>query len=234
MRDQGVTVRGFVTLGVRRVKARAVRFDNSRLPHAFPLSPCAKGPARGVIAVLHAISLTAAHWTITPSDRLLASRQGVSHSSGGLEPEGARDAGQHALQRPGRCTRTGRREHVAMYDAPVAAWHIKFNYWTLRPVNPVRERYDQQFLPYLITPAFPAYVAGHAIVSSAASEVLAHFFPEDAGVLRAMAQDAADSRLYGGIHLRSNDEEGLQLGRRVGRRVVEHIQTSARARLIQP
>jgi hypothetical protein len=70
-------------------------------------------------------------------------------------------------------------------------------------------------------PPFPSYVSGHAAVSSAAAEVLAAYFPEQADEWRAAADEAAMSRLYGGIHFRSDNEEGLRLGRRVGRRVLE-------------
>jgi hypothetical protein len=119
--------------------------------------------------------------------------------------------------------------NVAMYDALVAAWHVKYRYWTVRPVTAIRERYDAEFLPYLITPAFPSYVSGHAAVSAAAAEVLSHYFPERAEQLAAMAQAAADSRLYGGIHFRSDDEEGLRLGRSVGRRVVEILERKGAA-----
>ncbi|EXI66585.1 MAG: PAP2 superfamily protein [Candidatus Accumulibacter adjunctus] len=52
-------------------------------------------------------------------------------------------------------------------------------------------------------------------------EVLAAFFPERAGELQEWAAEAAMSRLYGGIHFRSDNSEGLRLGRAVGRRVVE-------------
>ncbi|WP_186406705.1 vanadium-dependent haloperoxidase [Candidatus Accumulibacter aalborgensis] len=111
--------------------------------------------------------------------------------------------------------------NVAMSDALVACWQAKFAHWTVRPVTVIREQLDADFLPYLFTPPFPSYVSGHAAASGAAAEVLAAFFPEDAGELRASADEAALSRLYGGIHLRSDNEEGLRLGRAVGRRVLE-------------
>jgi membrane-associated phospholipid phosphatase len=121
-----------------------------------------------------------------------------------------------------------------MYDALVAAWQVKYTYWSLRPVNAIRDRYDADFLPYLITPAFPAYVSGHAAVSAAAAEVLAHFFPEQARALHAMAQDAADSRLYGGIHFRSDNEQGLKLGLQVGRLAVMRIARGESATWLAP
>jgi hypothetical protein len=111
--------------------------------------------------------------------------------------------------------------NVAMADALVACWRAKFEHWTVRPVNVIREQLDPSFLPYLFTPPFPAYVSGHAAASGAAAEVLAAFFPEQAGELQAAAAEAAMSRLYGGIHFRSDNDEGLRLGRAVGRRVIE-------------
>ena len=111
--------------------------------------------------------------------------------------------------------------NVAMADALVACWRAKFEHWTVRPVNVIREQLDPSFLPYLFTPPFPAYVSGHAAVSGAAAEVLAAFFPEQAGELQAGAAEAAMSRLYGGIHFRSDNDEGLRLGRAIGRRVIK-------------
>ncbi len=111
--------------------------------------------------------------------------------------------------------------NVAMSDALVACWRAKFEHWTLRPVNAIRDKLDPGFLPYLVTPPFPGYVSGHAAASGAAAEVLAAFFPDRARELQAWAEEAAMSRLYGGIHFRSDNDEGLKFGRAIGRRVVE-------------
>ena len=89
---------------------------------------------------------------------------------------------------------------------------------------------DPDFLPYLLTPPFPGYVSGHAAASGAAAEVLAAFFPERAAELQEWAEEAAMSRLYGGIHFRSDNTEGLRLGRAVGRRVIERSLGGDRAR----
>jgi hypothetical protein len=113
--------------------------------------------------------------------------------------------------------------NVAMTDALIACWHAKYKWWTVRPISVIRDRYDPQFLSYLITPSFPSYVSGHASASGAAEVVLARFFPEKAEWLRAQAEEAALSRLLGGIHYRSDNEAGLELGREVGRRVVERV-----------
>jgi hypothetical protein len=47
--------------------------------------------------------------------------------------------------------------------------------------------------------------------------VLAARFPDAARKLRAWADQAAVSRLNGGIHFRSDNETGLLLGKRIGR-----------------
>jgi membrane-associated phospholipid phosphatase len=72
------------------------------------------------------------------------------------------------------------------------------------------------WLSYIATPPFPGYVSGHSTTSGAASPVLAACFPSRAGELDAMAEEAAVSRLYAGIHFLSDNEAGLELGRRVG------------------
>jgi hypothetical protein len=106
--------------------------------------------------------------------------------------------------------------NTAQADAFIACWDAKYHYWTLRPVTAIRRHIDPRWLPYIVTPPFPAYVSGHSTTSGAASTVLAAFFPERASQLRAMAEEAAISRLYGGIHFRSDNDAGLELGRRVG------------------
>ena len=107
--------------------------------------------------------------------------------------------------------------NTAQADAFIACWDAKYTYWSLRPVTAIRRLIaDPDWLPYIITPPFPSYVSGHATTSGAASTVLASFFPGQAGELNAMAEQAAVSRLYGGIHFSSDNETGLELGRRVG------------------
>jgi PAP2 superfamily protein len=111
--------------------------------------------------------------------------------------------------------------NTGVLDAMVACWHAKYKWWTERPITVIRAERDAGFTPYLVTPGFPSYVSGHASASGAAAAVLSAFFPQDATALQAMAEEAAMSRLYGGIHFRSDNEQGLVLGRKVGARAVE-------------
>ena len=111
--------------------------------------------------------------------------------------------------------------NMAMADAFIACWHAKYKWWTVRPISVIRERDVPQFLSQLVTPPFPSYPSGHASASGAAEVVLASLFPRKANWLRDQAEEAAESRLFGGIHYRSDNDAGLELGRAVGRRVVE-------------
>jgi membrane-associated phospholipid phosphatase len=106
--------------------------------------------------------------------------------------------------------------NTAQADAFIACWDAKFAYWSLRPVTAIRQLVDPSWTSYITTPPFPSYVSGHSTTSAAAATVLSAVFPGNADELAAMAEEAAASRLYGGIHFRSDNEVGLEMGRRVG------------------
>lgn len=110
--------------------------------------------------------------------------------------------------------------NASMFDAFLACWDVKFRHWTERPVTAIRRKFDPSFLPHLVTPPFPSYVSGHATVSGAAAEVMAALFPAEKDRFDAVAEEAAQSRLYGGIHFESDNKEGLALGHAVGARVI--------------
>jgi len=105
--------------------------------------------------------------------------------------------------------------NMAVQDALVAAWRIKLMYWSERPITAIRRELDPGFEPLLVTPPFPGYVSAHSTVSAAAAGVLSHYFPEQRSRWHALAREAAVSRLYGGIHFASDNEQGLELGLQV-------------------
>jgi hypothetical protein len=111
--------------------------------------------------------------------------------------------------------------NAGMMDAFISCWHAKYKWWTERPITVIREHFDPKFTPHVLTPPFPSYTSGHSSVSGAAAEVLARFFPDQADRVRAMAKEASMSRLYGGIHFRSDNEKGLVTGGKVGARAFE-------------
>jgi membrane-associated phospholipid phosphatase len=100
---------------------------------------------------------------------------------------------------------------VAQADAQIACWEAKYTYWTARPITA-----DAELDVLFPTPPFPAYPSGHATVSNAAAVVMAHLFPEDAADLFDLAEDAAASRCWAGIHFPVDDDAGTLLGRNIG------------------
>lgn len=106
--------------------------------------------------------------------------------------------------------------NTAQADAFIAAWDAKYTYWSIRPVTAVHRLFDPNWRPYIYTPPFPSYISGHATDSGAAAEVLAYFFPEQQEQLWTWAEEAAMSRLLGGIHYRFDNDTGLAVGRQVG------------------
>lgn len=106
--------------------------------------------------------------------------------------------------------------HVAFHDAAVACWDAKYAYWAIRPAQ-----LDPGFRPLFTTPNHPSYPSGHSCFSSAAATALGHLFPRDAGAFEALASDASESRLWGGIHFRSDLAAGRALGRDVAYRVIQ-------------
>lgn len=122
---------------------------------------------------------------------------------------------------------------VAQSDAFVSCWSTKFKYNLLRPITYIKRHIDPAWEPLLITPPFPEYTSGHSTQSGAASTVLTSIFGEDFAFedethvdeglpvrsfpsFAAAAEEAAVSRLYGGIHFRFGNERGLEQGRKVG------------------
>jgi membrane-associated phospholipid phosphatase len=118
---------------------------------------------------------------------------------------------------------------IAMADAFIACWRVKYEYDLLRPVTYIRRHIDPAWEPYLITPPFPEYPSGHSTQSGAAAGVLTAIFGPDfafddhtheadgLGVRRfasfdEAAREAAMSRLYGGMHYRFGNEAGLVQG----------------------
>jgi hypothetical protein len=122
---------------------------------------------------------------------------------------------------------------IAVCDAFICCWYQKYVHNLLRPVTYVQRLVDPDWSPLLTTPPFPEYPSGHSVQSGAAFQVLTDLVGENyrftdrthdhrgfasrnfASFLHA-AEEAAVSRLYGGIHYRAAIENGLAQGRCIG------------------
>ena len=115
---------------------------------------------------------------------------------------------------------------VGMHDSFIACWYSKYTYLVARPVTWMRET-KPSWLSLIETPPFPSYPSGHATVSGAASTILAAYFPDQAAELRQMAEDAARSRVVGGIHWPIDGRNGLAQGRRIGEWILTHVSAAS-------
>jgi hypothetical protein len=101
--------------------------------------------------------------------------------------------------------------NMAMHDAAVGCWDAKFSYFNPRP-----SQLDPSIKTVIGLPNFPSYTSGHSTFSAAAAVVLSYLFPSGAASFDAARDEAAISRLYGGIHYRSDIEVGKTHGARIG------------------
>src|SRR4029077_13054723 len=106
--------------------------------------------------------------------------------------------------------------NMALMDAAIVCWDAKMYYFNPRPTQ-----LDPNIKTLTGIPNFPAYISGHSTFSGAAATVLGHIIPEKKTVYEAMATEASLSRMYGGIHYRSDCELGLVVGANVGNYAVE-------------
>ena len=130
--------------------------------------------------------------------------------------------------------------NIAMADAAICAWDAKYEFHFWRPVTAIAfAEPELNWMSFIITPPFPDYVSGHSTFSAAAATVLPLFYGTTnlpfttgsdflPGVYRSFstcidaAEEAAASRIYGGIHFRSASEDGLQAGISIGEWTVTH------------
>ncbi len=131
---------------------------------------------------------------------------------------------------------------IAMADAFISCWDEKYRSNLVRPETLINENIDDSWQPILQTPPFPEYVSGHSVVSGAASEALTSIFGDNFSFndttevpyglpirnfksFRSAAQEAAISRMYGGIHYRAAVDNGLDQGIALGKFVVNKLKT---------
>jgi membrane-associated phospholipid phosphatase len=121
---------------------------------------------------------------------------------------------------------------LTLHDAFVACWDEKYRSDRVRPETVIKKNLDPTWRPLLQTPPFPEYVSGHSVASTAAAQLLTHFFGNrfkftdntevEFGLpirkfksFNSAADEACISRLYGGIHFRDAIDQGKWQGEKV-------------------
>lgn len=127
---------------------------------------------------------------------------------------------------------------MALHDAFVSCWEEKYDSDRIRPETAIQKYVDQTWRPLLQTPPFPEYTSGHSVVSTTSAMILTDFFGDNFDFIddsevyfglpeRAFksfnqaAEEAAISRLYGGIHFRDAIEEGVKQGKLIGKEILQ-------------
>jgi hypothetical protein len=128
---------------------------------------------------------------------------------------------------------------MGFFDSFISVWEDKFDYNLLRPITYIRRHIDPGWQTFLDTPPFATYPSGHSGVSGASGVLLTAYFGDigfvdDTKLRRGFAartfasfeesaQEAAVSRLYGGIHYNFDDNDGLDQGICVGNAIKDRI-----------
>ena len=102
-------------------------------------------------------------------------------------------------------------------DAAISCWDTKYYYHYPRPIEMI-----EGFKTILGTPNFPAYTSGHSTYSAAAAEVLSYIFPNESDQVLEWANEAANSRVYGGIHWTFDAKVGMDQGKAVAEYAVNN------------
>ena len=131
---------------------------------------------------------------------------------------------------------------VTIADAFVSCWDEKYRSQVIRPETYINQYIDGAWMPYLQTPPFPEYTSGHSVLSTASAVVLSKIFGEnfsyadstevEFGIpvrsfssFKQAAEEAAISRLYGGIHYMPSIVNGAVEGKKIGEFMVKRLHT---------
>ncbi|HEY1061087.1 MAG TPA: vanadium-dependent haloperoxidase [Daejeonella sp.] len=129
---------------------------------------------------------------------------------------------------------------IALFDAFISCWYLKFKYNYVRPETVINQHIASDWRPYLETPPFPEYTAGHATISSAAEKILTSVIGDNKAFtdtsqvefglkarsfksFKEAATEAGISRVYGGIHYRTSCDEGYKNGQEIGQFVLDRL-----------
>lgn len=128
---------------------------------------------------------------------------------------------------------------ISIGDAFTTTWYMKYADPLVRPVTYIQQHINRRWTPFIETPPFPEYPSGHSVVSAAAADMLTFLFGpraftddthQDSGqttrhytTFHAAAEEAAMSRLYGGIHYRTAIETGMEIGDCVSEYALDNI-----------
>ncbi len=136
---------------------------------------------------------------------------------------------------------------LSLVDGFIVCWDEKYRSKLVRPETYINQKIDEDWVPLLQTPPFPEYTSGHSVISTSAAMALTGLFGDNFAFTDSTeaefgmpsrsfksfmqaSQEAAISRVYGGIHYMPACENGKEQGRQVGEFVRRKIVTLGRAK----
>ena len=111
---------------------------------------------------------------------------------------------------------------MTLADTEIAAMDSKYTYWVKRPFMR-----DNTILTFMPTPNHPSYPSEHAAIAGAGAAFLETFFPQERWA--ALSREAANSRIWSGIHFPMDAEKGLALGREIAEKVLQDVSLTRHA-----
>ena len=111
---------------------------------------------------------------------------------------------------------------VGWLDAYIASQDSKFFYWTARP-----NMFDPSITTVFPNPNFPSYISNGAVLAGVVGALLEHFFPRDAAEFAREANETAETRLWAGIHFRSDLEAGKSIGKAIAAMIIDRMKDDA-------
>jgi hypothetical protein len=111
-------------------------------------------------------------------------------------------------------------QSVTSDDATVACWDGKYAYWAIRPFH-----LDPDVKTLFPAPNHPSYPAAHACQSGANAAILSYLLPSEASRFMALGDQAGESRIWAGIHYRTDVVAGFGLARKVAGAVIRRART---------
>ncbi|HMJ68476.1 MAG TPA: vanadium-dependent haloperoxidase [Cyclobacteriaceae bacterium] len=131
---------------------------------------------------------------------------------------------------------------LSLVDGFISCWDEKFRSKVIRPETYINQYIDENWVPMLQTPPFPEYTSGHSVISAAAAVALTGVFGDNFAFTDSTeveygmtsrsftsfyhaAEEAAESRIYGGIHYRAACDNGKTQGKKLGEFIVNKVKT---------
>ena len=131
---------------------------------------------------------------------------------------------------------------ISLFDAFIICWDEKWRSILVRPETVINQHIDSDWIPFLQTPPFPEYTSGHSVISRSAAKVLTHLIGDNFEFLDTSeekyglparnfksfiqaSEEAAISRIYGGIHYMPAITYGVEQGEKVGSYIINNLKT---------